>query len=89
MTLAGLKRALWQNLLVLAQHLAQGTPVDQLHHDERGRRTRRVVLLARVVDGHDRGMAKPAGCKSLPPEPRPEKGIDGQVGAQALDRYRA
>jgi hypothetical protein len=34
-------------------------------------------------------MAEPAGGQSLSPETGPEERVDGEVGAQALDRDRS
>ena len=75
----------------LAQLLPQGVPVDVLHDDVRHGRGLpvRVVavegILARVEDGHDRGMVEPGRRLGLAPEAHEEVLVSGEVGSQDLD----
>ena len=85
--LGQLERPLGQDLAPVAQHVPQGRPLDQLHHDVGDRDAgQRIGLLAGVVDGDDRGMVEAGGRLGLAAEPGLERRVGGEVGAQLLDR---
>ena len=82
-----LERPLGQDLAALAQDVAQGPAGDELHDDVGLRDAGPVgrLLLAGVVDGHDRGVVQRRGALRLAAEAGLERDVAGQVGPQALD----
>ena len=80
-----LKGPLGQQPPVVPQQVAQGAPVDELHHDVRDR-GRADHVLAGVVDGHDRRVVERGRGLGLAPEPGLEGLVPGQVVAEGLHR---
>ena len=68
---------------VLADHLAQGAPLDVLHDDEV-----RALLLAPVVDGDDVGVVEVGGRARLPAEALDERPVGRELGKEDLERDR-
>ena len=65
----------------LAQHLAQGAALDQLHHQED-----HIAVAALVGDGDDLRAAEAGGSLCLPAETSDEILVGGEDGMHDLDR---
>jgi hypothetical protein len=80
-----LQRALGDDLAAVAQHLAQGHALDELHHDVRhGHLGRAVLLFAGVVHGDDVRVVEARRRLRLAAETRLERRVARQVDAQPL-----
>src|SRR5690606_38778945 len=75
---------------IALEDVANRVPLDVLHDDERhGLRNSGGAqhgVLARVVDGDDRGVVETRSCLSLAAEARLEGGVASEVCAQYRDR---
>jgi len=81
---ADVHRQVGTQALLVVEQLSQALAVDELHHDGL---TRAVVdlLLERVVDGHDVGMAQLRNGPGLAAETLGEHGVGGQRRLEQLD----
>src|SRR5215467_3627119 len=83
-----LEGPLRQQPAVVAQQVAQRTPVHVLHHDVGDVRPAGVVLTG-VIHRDDRGVVQRGRRLGLPPEPCLEGLVPGQILAEGLHRNHA